>query len=396
MADDLSTYWQDLPSRETPLDATTLNAWGALVEEQASAATLAATEATAAATTAEEAAEAATAPTDTQVAALLTNTGSQTRAALGSGITASAAAVAPVLRLRSTAATGQYTLALDDVASHGHDVLNISHAGDGTTGPTTQAYAINIANQAGARPALVIHQYSYNGSAVRIDNTDIAASLQIWNTENTTKNPGRTGTGPFLQLHPYGEADELYLTNDLTWLNNTTKNLRVQSTAATAYTFGLDSAQDIPSLYITKRGTGAGSGVYVANSGTGPAVDLYQNGTTGLGLRITAGAGHSTYAFQIKGQTYGGSFETEINSSAGQVLTLNKKGTGAGEGMRIINAGTGASISLRNASAEVARFLASGELEHLTAGAGILLRSPDGTRYRVSIANGGAISVVSA
>ena len=35
MADDLSTYWKDLPSRETPLDARTLNEWGALVEERA-------------------------------------------------------------------------------------------------------------------------------------------------------------------------------------------------------------------------------------------------------------------------------------------------------------------------------------------------------------------------
>jgi len=38
VADDLSTYWKDLPSRETPLDARTLNAWGGLVEEQVDAA----------------------------------------------------------------------------------------------------------------------------------------------------------------------------------------------------------------------------------------------------------------------------------------------------------------------------------------------------------------------
>lgn len=335
MADDLSTYWQDLPSRETPLDATTLNAWGSLVEEQASAATLAAAEATAAATTAEEAAEAATAPTDTQVAALLTSAGSQTRTALGSGITASTATGTPVLWLASMGDTGRATLYLEDVASHGQSILDIRHRGDGSTGADGQAYGINIANHTGARPALTIHQYSAVGSSVRIDNTDLAPSIVIWNTENSTQNPGKTGTGHFFQLKPYGTNEYFLLSDGLTFLNNTDKNVKFQSTNATSYTLGVDSTQNINMLSVFKRGTGAGVGVFVQNAGTSA-------------------------------------------------------------GLQINQTGTGPAISAYQGSTQVARVNNNGEYENLASGGGILLRSPDGTRYRVSVANGGAVSVVAA
>ena len=62
MADDLSTYWKDLPSRETPLDAKTLNGWGELVEGARDTAVEAATEAQGAAEEAADSAVEAVAP----------------------------------------------------------------------------------------------------------------------------------------------------------------------------------------------------------------------------------------------------------------------------------------------------------------------------------------------
>lgn len=78
MADDLSTYWKDLPSRETPLDARTLNAWGGLVEERSEAATSAAEAASAAVGYAQSAAQA----TDAVMAARINDHASLTSASV--------------------------------------------------------------------------------------------------------------------------------------------------------------------------------------------------------------------------------------------------------------------------------------------------------------------------
>lgn len=40
--------------------------------------------------------------------------------------------------------------------------------------------------------------------------------------------------------------------------------------------------------------------------------------------------------------------------------------------------------------------MANGEFEHLVSGAGLVLRSPDGTRYRLTVANGGTLAIANA
>jgi len=83
VADDLSTYWKDLPSRETPLDARTLNEWGGSIQTVADAASLAAVESANARDEALTHVDVITAPADEQVAAYVSGTGSgATRAAL--------------------------------------------------------------------------------------------------------------------------------------------------------------------------------------------------------------------------------------------------------------------------------------------------------------------------
>jgi len=53
-------------------------------------------------------------------------------------------------------------------------------------------------------------------------------------------------------------------------------------------------------------------------------------------------------------------------------------------------------ISIRNLSSEKAFLDKDGQYENTTAGNGIILKSPDGTRYRLTIANGGTVSVAAA
>ena len=118
------------------------------------------------------------------------------------------------------------------------------------------------------------------------------------------------------------------------------------------------------------------------------------NPQVGVEIQVNAAAA-GAYPLNIIGQNYGPLFSTATNG--GQTLRVLKQGTGNGEAAMVINQGTGPTLSLRTAAAtEVARFNPDGELENLTAGKGHLMRSPNGTRYRVSVSDAGAISVVAA
>ena len=93
---------------------------------------------------------------------------------------------------------------LIDQANSPGSMLNMEHNADGT-GPTdpssvNETYALDIHNNPGAPPAIVIHQYSDNLQAMRIDNTDSSPAIVVFNTQNQTRNPGNVGTGDFLYL----------------------------------------------------------------------------------------------------------------------------------------------------------------------------------------------------
>lgn len=49
-----------------------------------------------------------------------------------------------------------------------------------------------------------------------------------------------------------------------------------------------------------------------------------------------------------------------------------------------------------NAGAPISRISAAGEFESLVAGAGVYLKSPNGTRYRVTVSDTGALTVAAA
>lgn len=65
-------------------------------------------------------------------------------------------------------------------------------------------------------------------------------------------------------------------------------------------------------------------------------------------------------------------------------------------GKTILNSASAQPILIRNNNADKAQFTSAGELEELVAGNGIIMKSPDGTRYRLTIANGGTTAVAAA
>ena len=292
--------------------------------------------------------------------------------------------------IRDTSDAASSTFRYEDEAAHRGSIINLHHRGAGDGG--YQAYGLNIANHPGAKAAFVIHQYSSNGAMIRLDNTDVYSAIQIWNTENQTMNPGNIGTGAFLDFKPWGETDRIRLMDSLSWLNATSKNVTFETGTASNWGLGVKVTKDIPALFIHKNSTGSGAGVAITNEGTSPGVDVNQNGN-GLGIRVIMGAAATGYAVQVKGQTYGASFETELDASNAPALLVHKKGEGVGEGVRIINAGTGSTASYRNgALTEVSSINANGEYENRVNGNGVILRSPNGGRYRVTVGDTGTLS----
>lgn len=278
------------------------------------------------------------------------------------------------------------TFRYEDTAANRGSIMNLHHRGQGGLG--AQAYALNIANHTGAKSAFVIHQYSNTMAMIRLDNTDDNSAIQIYNTENPTLNPGRIGTGAFLDFKPWAETKRLRLLDSLTWLNETAKNVTFETATAPNYGLGVKVTKDIPALFVHKSSTGLGAGIAVTNEGTSPGVDVTQNGVA-LGLRLTAGPNHTAYIAQMRGQAYGTEASTETDG--GTTFSVNKKGTGAGSALVVRNAGTGSSLQFLTGTATVARISYAGEYEHLTAGQGIILKSPNGTRHRITVNDGGAV-----
>lgn len=293
---------------------------------------------------------------------------------------------------QSTAAGS--TLRYEDTPDHDGSILHIAHRG-GAVG-TGQAYGINLANYPEAKGGFIGHQYSKKSPFFQIDNTDLNAAIYIRNTPNTTQNPGGVQTGDFFQLKPGSEAsNRLILKDNLTFWNQTSLDFRVQADNATNYAFGVQTSKDIRALVVTKSGTGAGSAVEVNNAGTQPGIWVKQTGA-GNALYVEGNKPEQfgKAAARFLGNTHAAQFD--VNADGGSAMLINKTSTGNGDTVRIINPGTGASIEFRNAGGPVAKVNPNGEYENLTAGAGPIIKSPNGTRYRVTATDAGALALSAA
>lgn len=349
---------------------------------------------------AEAAAAQAEAPTDSMVQNLVQNPTSATALSLlglfaARRITdALSAGTTDYVFVKDTSSASGSTFRYEDTENHDGSIIHIAHRG-GAVG-TGQAYGINLANYPGAKGGFIGHQYSKKSPFFQIDNTDINAAIYIRNTPNTTQNPDGVQTGDFFQLKPGSEAaDRLILKDNLTWLNQTVLDYTVQADNATNYAFGVQTSKNIKALVITKSGTGTGPAVEVNNAGTQPGIWIKQNGASNaLYVEGTSASGLGKAAAFIRGNTHG--VQVDINADGGSALLINKTSLGNGDTMRIINPGTGATVDYRTAAGTVAKVNPNGEYENLTAGAGPIIKSPNGTRYRVTATDAGALTLAAA
>lgn len=152
---------------------------------------------------------------------------------------------------------------------------------------------------------------------------------------------------------------------------------------------------EVESFGIKKTGrlVGAGGQLEISNS-AGSRLSWGQNG-----LVILAGSGEfATVGVTVFRSTATGSDQVQVRSAS------------SGAGVRAVTLGTSAASAGVNAACQLTAFAtdvggvpstkafvtAGGEFESTVVAAGIVLRSPDGTRYRLTIANGGTVAVAAA
>lgn len=236
-----------------------------------------------------------------------------------------------------------------DLATAVKSLVYIEHYGAGTAG-SVQTYGIDIHNYPGAKSGLVLHQYSNNGPVLWVDNTDVAPSIRINNTNNAVLNPDgpATATGDFQEWQTQGISRlRLRSTYVFEAFQVTPTFFRTEGTALSAQTPTGVTASTLS--VIRGNTTNSGAAISINNSG-GSGLAVTQNGP-GVGFAVSlTGAAAGFYAGQIAGQDFGLQVVTAANS--GRTLEVTKNGAGAGEAVRIVNGGTGKSLSVRDSAGE--------------------------------------------
>ena len=284
---------------------------------------------------------------DAATAGYINTAGSATRAAL------EAKAVPLVKDAADTQAAGTKRLQLTDTADAKGSMLDLWHWGNGTNAPNTSAYGIDLHNKPGARMALVIHQYSNNGPAIQLDNTDTSPMISIKNTNNPVQNPnsvaGTSATGAFLQF------------------TDSPGNVM----------FTVLGRGEI----ISRPGADAAGHAIEVVGASGSNKRLFKGTMNGAGtaVEIVAAAGAAGFfPLLVAGQDYGPLFQTSADGSGRFAFHVSKNGTGIGDGIKVTNKGTGNAVIIADATATLTRINKIGALVFKASTAPVLADLVDG------------------
>jgi hypothetical protein len=166
-----------------------------------------------------------------------------------------------------------------------------------------------------------------------------------------------------------------------------------------------------PNSVPTVSGTGQ---VEVRGSSFMPGYNFSRPGTFGLigklGMALASTMDLKDLLVGLLGLPAGGA--TPLNLNGGAIAAGNLIGTGTTQGRVLRGVGTAAgdvpfrADSVTGATGDLGQFRTNGviktrvgpngDVEVTDAASGIILRSPDGTRYRIGVANGGAVTVATA
>jgi len=235
--------------------------------------------------------------------------------------------------------------------------VHIDH--HGTTKP-----GFDIRNRPGAHTAAVVHQYS-NGTGVRLDNTGTGDMLLIAQTNNPLLNPNSvTNTAST------GDAIKQVDHTGAIWS-------RLDGRGSWILTPPADATNE--TLRIIGNATSSKVSARITHNGPSNAVQIEQ----GVGAE-------GFYPLLINSRKFGPLLTTSVDS--GVALRVQKNGTGVGTAFELTNKGTGASLIVKDAAGDVAKIGANGDIEVVNPAAGVVLKSPNGTRFRLTVGDDGALT----
>jgi len=280
------------------------------------------------------------------------------------------------------------------------------------------------------------------GTARGLDlHTDGAARMTIGTTGNVgigTTAPAAllhvNGNGLFGQNVGAGSTTPLNVSLGGTYGTNipgSKANLKIDvfhnSSANDRFGIGISA-----NLMEFQAGIGAGFGFY-PNNGTVSALRILDTGNVGIGttapsskLHVVGNAlfGENSVSTSIVNVSFGGSYGTAVAGSKANLkwdlfndgITANRFGIGMSVGIMEFQAGASAGFGFYpNASTTSALHIipngnvgigtitpaskfqvTGGDIEVSTTANGLILKSPDGTRYRITVPNGGTVLTITA
>ena len=235
----------------------------------------------------------------------------------------------------------------------------------------------NSANRLGLgveAPTATLHAVTADDTIAKFESSDNKAAISISDDDTTgyfSAENGRIGFGTGLGA---SSSNISILTS------NSNVGIGTVSPAAKLHVDGTLIATGISQL------GSAGANVYLTSSSAGN-VGI---GTSSPGAKLHIDeSGTASPALFIDTARYGASIIGDGTSNSQYLLNLQSN-AGSTEVMRVQSSGN---VGIGTTSPASKLEVDGGDIEVNDSGSGLILRSPDGTRYRVTVANGGTLSV---
>ena len=251
-------------------------------------------------------------------------------------------------------------------------------------------------------PATNLHVSSGGAANVRIGSkvTNSYGQLQL-----QTSGQFLIGYGPAHSVQP----NEISLKNsvgDITFHTNGSERVRIDSTGNSSFTGRVESINgSAPTQFMV--GTNSGSASARAQFGYAVGNNNFLTGATAgdvcitfpSKLRFGLGGASSTINFGTDGSATFGDVLVNTASGTDASITFNQSGIGAAQigipasqNALAFKMWTGAAYTERMRLDVSGNATFAGDIETTTAGDGVILKSPNGTRYRLTVANDGTLS----
>lgn len=267
---------------------------------------------------------------------------------------ASASGAGVAALIRNTTANGLTQILVRDDGSNTGGIEISGSTFSTTARPTTRG--------------MLLFRAAASSEGVAIQAASSGTPIEFWTNNGGTHGKRAEITGP--GVFNYGGAQVLSQTNTVTGITGKTfDSCRVTTNFASSTNGGAtlgSGALFWSALYVNQIILNAATGLISDNNGNdrirlrASGVETQQNRYT---ARLAAGSTLSSHIFDNA---------TALTDAAAEI------------------------ISVRNGDVEQMRIDKDGQIENVNAGKGVILKSPDGTRYLLTIANGGTVDIAAA